>query len=239
MGRNPQMRRRSLTAELISGTVDAAAAVGAAGVGYDYTAASGTLTFAAGETLKRVSITLEKPREPVSLDRAMSDGAATAGDKHTAAWALTPAAGGTGATVQIASEDGVIDEGPETFTLGLSNPQPAGRLRLAAGRRRDDHRREPAQDAGADPAGGRNDHIGADPARQRRPSADNQLTREGPADEPAALRGGCLDGRTVEPVAPAAERPAPATDPRALEVAQAGSEPAGAAGPVPQPGADP
>ena len=72
-----------------------------------------------------------------------------------------------------------------------------------------------------------------------RPSADSQLTREGLAKEPAALRGGYLDCRTVEPVAPAAERAAPATDPRALEVAQAGSEPAGAAGPVPQPGADP
>ena len=39
------------------------------------------------------------------------------------------------------------------------------------------------------------------------------------------LRGGYRDGRTVEPDAPAAERPVPAADPRGLEVARAASEP--------------
>ena len=71
-------------------------------------------------------------RDPVSVDWATSDGTATAGNDFTAAsGTLTFAAGETSKTVSVALLDDAIDEGTKTFTLELSNPQPAGTLTLA------------------------------------------------------------------------------------------------------------
>ena len=70
-------------------------------------------------------------RDPLSVDWATSDGTATAGDDYTAAsGTLTFAAGETSKTVEVVLLDDAIDEGKETFTLKLSNPQPAGTLML-------------------------------------------------------------------------------------------------------------
>ena len=63
---------------------------------------------------------------PVSVDYATKDGTAAAGADYTAAsGTLTFAAGETAKTVSVALLDDSIDEGKETFTLELSNPQGA------------------------------------------------------------------------------------------------------------------
>ena len=63
---------------------------------------------------------------PVSVDYATKDGTAAAGADYTAAsGTLTFAPGETAKTVSVALLDDSIDEGKETFTLRLSNPQGA------------------------------------------------------------------------------------------------------------------
>ena len=63
---------------------------------------------------------------PVSVDYATEDGTAAAGADYTAAsGTLTFAPGETAKTVSVALLDDSIDEGKETFTLKLSNPQGA------------------------------------------------------------------------------------------------------------------
>ena len=73
-------------------------------------------------------------RDPLSVDWATSDGTATTGDDFEAAsGTLDFEAGETSRTVTIALLDDAIDEGTETFTLQLSNPQPPGTLTLDDG----------------------------------------------------------------------------------------------------------
>ena len=63
---------------------------------------------------------------PVSVDYATKDGTAAAGADYTAAsGTLVFAPGETAKTVSVALLDDSIDEGKETFTLRLSNPQGA------------------------------------------------------------------------------------------------------------------
>ena len=63
---------------------------------------------------------------PVSVDYATADGTAAAGADYTAtSGTLTFAVGETAKTVSVALLDDAIDEGKETFTLRLSNPQGA------------------------------------------------------------------------------------------------------------------
>ncbi len=63
---------------------------------------------------------------PVSVDYATKDGTAAAGADYTAAsGTLVFAPGETAKTVSVALLDDSIDEGKETFTLTLSNPQGA------------------------------------------------------------------------------------------------------------------
>ena len=63
---------------------------------------------------------------PVSVDYATKDGTAAAGADYTAAsGTLTFAVGETEKTVSVPLLDDAIDEGKETFTLELSNPQGA------------------------------------------------------------------------------------------------------------------
>ncbi len=63
---------------------------------------------------------------PVSVDYATENGTATAGEDYTAAsGTLVFAAGETEKTVSVALLDDAHDEGKETFTLKLSNPQGA------------------------------------------------------------------------------------------------------------------
>ena len=70
-------------------------------------------------------------RDPLSVDWATADGTATAGDDYTAdSGTLTFAAGETSKTITVTLLDDAIDEDKETFTLKLSNPQPAGTLML-------------------------------------------------------------------------------------------------------------
>ncbi len=70
-------------------------------------------------------------RDPLSVDWATSDGTATAGDDFTAdSGTLTFTAGETSKTVTVTLLDDAIDEGKETFTLQLTNPQPVGTLML-------------------------------------------------------------------------------------------------------------
>ena len=70
-------------------------------------------------------------RDSLSVDWATADGTATAGNDFTAdSGTLTFAAGETSKTVSVKLLDDAIDEGKETFSLQLSNPQPPGTLML-------------------------------------------------------------------------------------------------------------
>ena len=81
-----------------------------------YEAANATLDFAV--TLGRASAST------VSVDYATSDGTATAGEDYTATFGtLTFAAGETAKTVSVPVLGDDHDEGEETLTLTLSNPQ--------------------------------------------------------------------------------------------------------------------
>ena len=81
------------------------------------------------------TVTLDKAgRDPLSVDWKTVDGTATAGNDYTAAsGTLTFVPGETSKTVSVVLLDDAIDEGSETFTLQLSNPQPAGTLTLDDG----------------------------------------------------------------------------------------------------------
>ena len=71
-------------------------------------------------------------RDAVSVDYATANGTARAGSDYTAAnGTLTFQPGQTSKTVTVTLLDDVHDEGTETFTLTLSNPTPAGTLKLA------------------------------------------------------------------------------------------------------------
>ena len=77
-------------------------------------------------------VTLSRNRhEATTVDYGTSDGTATAGADYTAAsGTLTFAAGETSKTVSVAVLDDALDEGSETLTLTLTNPEPSS-VRLA------------------------------------------------------------------------------------------------------------
>ena len=77
-------------------------------------------------------VTLSRNRhEATTVNYGTSDGTATAGADYTAAsGTLTFAAGETSKTVSVAVLDDALDEGSETLTLTLTNPEPSS-VRLA------------------------------------------------------------------------------------------------------------